>query len=575
MFLKEKFLSFLNPFLAIVKKKLNSLSPVATSGEYTDLKNLPNLDLYKLASELHAVASSGEYADLEGKPNLLNYALVSQLANVATTGKFNDLVDKPNMSLYVLRTVLSLVALSGEYADLKNKPDLSLFALISNLHAVATSGEYAELKNKPNLDLYKLASELHLIATSGEYADLKNRPDLSVYALIENLHSIATSGEYAELKNKPDLSVFALVSNLHAIATSGNYNELINKPDLSIFIENSKIGIADGLAPLDNTGKIPSQFLNLSALNPKGSWNASNNTPTLINGTGNNGDFYLVNTSGSVNLGAGIESYSEGDALVYFTSTNTWERIGRPDSVSSVNGKQGAIILNTDDIQEGTTNKYYTASKVQADQIQPDWNAIEGKGKILNRPNLSPVATSGDYNELSNKPNLTTKADKATTLQGYGILDALSNNEAVNMAQAGKILRLNSQAELPAVSSATYKLKTARKIKITGKVIGEVDFDGSGDVEISANNDKLIEKTNDGKYPALDGSLIQNIVPLIPEFSEDPVGLANGQMYVINTILFPEGEYQGVGMIGWSEELNQLRIKLSNGTKQIKLEQIF
>jgi hypothetical protein len=548
MFLKENFLSWISPFLRIVKDRFDLLSTVANSGEYADLKN---------------------------KPNLNEFAKVINLATVAASGKFNDLVDKPTMSLYALRTALSAIALSGEYADVKNKPDLTIYQLASALHSVATSGEYADLKNKPNLAVFQLASALHLVATSGEYADLKNKPDLSIYQLVSALHSVASSGEYTDLKNKPDLSVFALISNLHAIATSGNYNELINKPDLGIFIENNKIGIADGITPLDNTGKIPSQFLNLSALSPKGVWDASTNTPTLSNGTGDNGDFYLVQIAGTQNLGNGDLSYSEGDALVYFHNSQSWERVGRPDSVSSVNGKQGEITLNTADIQEGANNKYYTATRVQADQIQPDWNAIQGKAQIINKPTLHAVATSGNYNELTNKPDLNLKANKATTLDGYGITDAIKSDDLVNMAQAGKVLRLNSQSELPAVSSAAYKFKTARKIKIQGKVSGEVSFDGTEDAIIEVINEKIIEKTNDGKYPALDGSLIQNIVPLIPEFSEDPVGLANGQMYVINTILFPEGEYQGVGMIGWSEELNQLRIKLSNGTKQIKLEQIF
>lgn len=40
------------------------------------------------------------------------------------------------------------------------------------------------------------------------------------------------------------------------------------------------------------------------------------------------------------------------------------------------------------------------------EQVNADWNAEEGAAKILNKPNLAAVATSGNYNDLSNKPSL-------------------------------------------------------------------------------------------------------------------------------------------------------------------------
>ena len=36
--------------------------------------------------------------------------------------------------------------------------------------------------------------------------------------------------------------------------------------------------------------------------------------------------------------------------------------------------------------------------------MNADWNAASGPGVILHRPDLAPVATSGSYNDLSNKP---------------------------------------------------------------------------------------------------------------------------------------------------------------------------
>ena len=38
--------------------------------------------------------------------------------------------------------------------------------------------------------------------------------------------------------------------------------------------------------------------------------------------------------------------------------------------------------------------------------MQSDWNATSGDALILNKPSLATVATSGNYNDLSNKPNI-------------------------------------------------------------------------------------------------------------------------------------------------------------------------
>ena len=41
------------------------------------------------------------------------------------------------------------------------------------------------------------------------------------------------------------------------------------------------------------------------------------------------------------------------------------------------------------------------------EQVNADWNATEGAAKILNKPDLAAVATSGNYNDLTGKPTIT------------------------------------------------------------------------------------------------------------------------------------------------------------------------
>lgn len=65
-----------------------------------------------------------------------------------------------------------------------------------------------------------------------------------------------------------------------------------------------------------------------------------------------------------------------------------------------------------------STNDYTTAEKdklagIQAGaevNVNADWNSISGDSQILNKPSLSEVATSGDYNDLNNIPTEFTPA---------------------------------------------------------------------------------------------------------------------------------------------------------------------
>ena len=53
-------------------------------------------------------------------------------------------------------------------------------------------------------------------------------------------------------------------------------------------------------------------------------------------------------------------------------------------------------------------SKSYLTSVMPAAQVQTDWNATTGMGAILNKPSLATVATSGSYNDLTDKPTIPT-----------------------------------------------------------------------------------------------------------------------------------------------------------------------
>lgn len=62
----------------------------------------------------------------------------------------------------------------------------------------------------------------------------------------------------------------------------------------------------------------------IGALNYKGTWNASTNSPTLASGVGTKGDYYVVSVAGSTTLD-GISNWGVGDWAAY--NGSTWQRV--------------------------------------------------------------------------------------------------------------------------------------------------------------------------------------------------------------------------------------------------------
>lgn len=118
---------------------------------------------------------------------------------------------------------------------------------------------------------------------------------------------------------------------------------------------------ANGYAGLDGTGKILVSALPTTVMEYLGAWDANTNSPTLIDGTGDNGDIYRVSVAGTIDLGSGPETYAVGDQVIY--NGTIWQKIPAADAVTSVNTQTGVVVLDADDISDATTtNKFVTAA---------------------------------------------------------------------------------------------------------------------------------------------------------------------------------------------------------------------
>lgn len=128
--------------------------------------------------------------------------------------------------------------------------------------------------------------------------------------------------------------------------------------------DKSEKGVASGYAPLDSNSKVPTANLPdsvLGQLEYKGTWNADTDIPSLPSASTVKGNYYVVSNAGVYET----IDYEIGDWIV--SNGTAWEKVDNSDKVSSVNGATGAVVLDTDNIDEGTTNQYYTSSRANSD----------------------------------------------------------------------------------------------------------------------------------------------------------------------------------------------------------------
>ena len=107
-----------------------------------------------------------------------------------------------------------------------------------------------------------------------------------------------------------------------------------------------QLGANSGIATLDSGGKVPVSQLPNSVMEFQGNWDASSNTPSLADATGNIGDVYRANVAGTQDLGSGSQTFVVGDWVVYGAG-GIWQKShAGADSVLSVNGSTGTVTVN-------------------------------------------------------------------------------------------------------------------------------------------------------------------------------------------------------------------------------------
>ena len=428
-----------------------TFATVATSGSYNDLSDQPTipepyddsaLDARVTALE-NAPSTAPTWNDVTGKPDF---------ANVATSGSYNDLGDKPTIpEAYDDTEVRNLIAAKANSADLA---------------PVATSGSYNDLGDKPTIpeayddtELRGLiaakanSADLATVATSGSYNDLGDKPtipeayDDTVLAArvtaVENgkantadLATVATSGSYNDLGDKPtipeayDYTALATrvtavengkanSADLAAVATSGSYNDLSDKPTIPEAYDDTALAARVTAVEADLGG--------LATVASSGSYNDLSDKPTIPAEV--TVDAAMSDTSenpvqNKVVLAAITDAVDVVEANVY-TKTETDAKIA--EAMTDVDNNHFHVVTALPDpsvakenheyvlvtyAQDGTTIEsethylfYDGVFHQRTTQISLDGYATEAYvGEQLDT--LATVATSGSYDDLSDKPTI-------------------------------------------------------------------------------------------------------------------------------------------------------------------------
>ena len=150
-------------------------------------------------------------------------------------------------------------------------------------------------------------------------------------------------------------------------------------------------GVANGVATLDSSGQVPlSQIPPLGDLVYQGTWNANLNIPVLVSSVGVKGYYYVVNVAGSTNLN-GITDWQVGDWAVF--NGLVWEKIDNTDSVTSVNGYTGTVVLGYADV-----GAFPATSTTGTGNVVLATGATQANPTISNYENFTPT-TAPTYSE--------------------------------------------------------------------------------------------------------------------------------------------------------------------------------
>lgn len=189
-----------------------------------------------------------------------------------------------------------------------------------------------------------------------------------------------------------------------AIGSGGgtsDYNDLTNKPQINSVTLSGNKTTADlniSYNDLDDKPTIPADLNDLSDVNINNPYQTdvlsyNESTSKWINHP------VSLTVEGLSNVALSTPYVGE---VLKISSTSSSGPVWRSSTVnySEINNTPTLATVATSGDYDDLTNK----PTIPAAQVNSDWNAASGVAEILNKPSLATVATSGDYDDLINTP---------------------------------------------------------------------------------------------------------------------------------------------------------------------------
>jgi hypothetical protein len=237
-------------------------------------------------------------------------------------------------------------------------------------------------------------------------------------------------------------------------------------------------GAALGVATLDAGGKVPVSELPaavLGALSYQGTWDASTNTPTLTSSVGTKGYYYVVSVAGNTNLN-GITDWLVGDWAVY--NGSIWQKVDNTETVTSVNGQTGAVVLTTTNVAEGT-NEYFTTARARASVSAGTGISYDsGTGVITNS---SPSLGGDVVGPASATDNAIARYDTTT--------GKLIQNSLVIVDDTGSVTGVNALTaqSLTVNNNATLGFSNTDTLDVRARIISDLEPNANNAKDIGTN----------------------------------------------------------------------------------------
>ena len=483
-----------------------------------------NIDYYTLDQAEDMVADTKkDLADVA--KNTAKEAIQSEVDKYVTE-KMASKQDKLQFDYKPISNSLHPVTSDGIYNAIEAaKPDLSPYAKKVDLTTVATSGKYTDLQGTPHIPAK--VSEL-----TNDAGYLTKHQDISAYAKKTEIPTKVSQlqNDSGYLTSHQDLSEYAkkgdIPTGFHTLTFTGNadatydgsQNVTISIPkavDLtpyekqnhayetfetkahasSTYALASAIGVANGLATLDDSGLVPSSQLpsyvdDVLEFDSKDKFPANGEDGKIYVDKSDNktyrytGSGYLWINSAVATADEAVKAHKDADGNVI---TDTYEK--KTDAAASLATKQDKLTIDStfsetsDNVATSKGIAAYVKDSISNAKIDPSQIAELSSYEKKTDAAAAHSSLQNSINGLS-----TGKQDKLT----FDTTPTANSNNPVT--SKGIKAALDGKLNVSGNAVTATKLQTPRTISLTGNASGSANFDGSGNISINttvSNADKV------------------------------------------------------------------------------------